>query len=627
MLSEALITTTVKIIATKLLDAGTGTLKRNGNKILRALKNDKILDKYTKNAVNRVFVFRTLTHGDKNVYLDEVYYPLKLNHSAYKSTIEVKDGTRLPNHSPICIIGIAGQGKTTVMRKLFLEELVEQETLPFFISLRQIKDYENLTCEELLLNHLQANGIKCDLEDVIYLCNSQKISFYFDGFDEIPFTQRTLALETINSAYEKYGCPIIVTTRPETEITRTAGFDTYNVDFLRKKDIDSILRKTVTDKDAYDFIIKLLITKAFLMQSIRTPILLDIFIITSTALREDPNSISDYYDGLFSALLHRHDLIKNLTRTKKSNLSDRILERCFSLFSFFSLMNSKGDFSRSEINDLFAKSASAMKIDKSPEGIADDIIDGTNILVKDGYDNYVYIHKSIQEYFAAKCISTMDDSAKANIYNNFKNMHQHQLSTSLMMMLSYLDGFDFVKLYILKKFQAADCLENELITKLEKKDYINHIGEWVLEINAADKRCSSLTTEHTGPWMQIEHVECIYSYLISDGVRQSLEFAGNEFMLERGDIIAEHVCNGDIKPLPPEHPKVKDTTPEVSENLFIELSSARSIINNYDELFDEPYESYSNSEIFINKYIKENYHDKIESTTILNSMIDNIKFK
>ncbi|HGH3371425.1 TPA: hypothetical protein ACJIK4_000885 [Kluyvera cryocrescens] len=175
MLSEALITATVKITATKLLDAGIGTLKRNGNKILRALNNDKILEIYTKNAVNRVFVFRTLTHGDKNVYLDEVYYPLKLTNSNSRLSIEVKDGTRLPKHSPICIIGIAGQGKTTVMRKLFLEELVQQETLPFFISLRQIKNYEDLTCEKLLLNHLRTNGIKCDLEDVEYLCDSQKI--------------------------------------------------------------------------------------------------------------------------------------------------------------------------------------------------------------------------------------------------------------------------------------------------------------------------------------------------------------------------------------------------------------------------------------------------------------------
>lgn len=363
------------------------------------------------------------------------------------------------------------------------------------------------------------------------------------------------------------------------------------------------------------------------MESIRTPILLDIFIITSTALKDDPNSISDYYDGLFSALLHRHDLIKNLTRTKKSNLPDRVLERCFSLFSFFSLMNSKGDFSRSEINDIFAKSATAMKIEKLPEDIADDIIDGTNILVKDGYDNYVYIHKSIQEYFAAKCISTMDESAKENIYNNFTRMNPYQLSTSLMMMLSYLDGFDFVKLYILKKFQDAGCLKNELITKLDKKDYISHIGEWVMEIDTANKTCSSLTTVSTGPWMQIDHVEFIHSYLTPIEARQSLDFAGNEFIINLGETIVEHICNGNLKPLSPEHPKCKENNPDASTNVFIELSSIREIIDNYDDLFDEPYESYSNSEHFINKYIKENYHDKIESSTILNSMIDNIKFK
>lgn len=627
MLSEIVITATVKSIATKLIDVGAGALKRKSNKILQALTNDNIIEHYTQNAVNRVFVFRTLIHGDKNVYLDEVYYPLKLDFYDDNPPIEVTEETKLPTHSPICIVGIAGQGKTTVMRKLFLEELVRKESLPFFISLRQVKDYESLTCEGLLHKHLTSNGIDCDIDDVCHLCKSKKISFYFDGFDEIPFNQRGFALDIITTIYERYRCPVTVTTRPETEITRAPGYDTYKVNFLDATDIFAILRNTITDYNAHDFIVNLLQTKSFLMESIRTPILLDIFIITSTALREDPNSISDYYDGLFSALLHRHDLIKNLTRTKKSNLPDRILEQSFALFSFFSLMNSKGDFSRLEINELFAKSATALKIDKLPEDIADDIIDGTNILVKDGYDNYVYIHKSIQEYFAAKCISTMNDAAKENIYNNFKKMSQYELGTSFMIMVSYLDSFSFIKFYILEKLHKAQCLNDNIITLLSKEDYIRHLESWTLEIDLEDLGCSSLSTQRTEHWEQIQYIEQISNYISLRRPILSLEAMGNDILMENGDKIANLVSKGTIKTLSKNDPRIEDLPNVNSTSVFIDIASTKRFIDNYDSIFDITYRNYIELVSIINKYIQENYHDKIESNDILNCMIDNIKFK
>lgn len=627
MLSETIITTTVKALATKLIDTGVGAIKKRSNGILLALKNDKILNLYTQNAVNRVFVFRTLIHGDRNVYLDEVYHPLKLSESNKLDHIKVTNNTRLPDHTPICIIGIAGQGKTTVMRKLFLEELVAQKTLPFFISLRQIKNYDNLSCEELLLNHLRSNGIPCSMEDVTYLCESKKISFYFDGFDEIPFNQRNPALETINTIHDKYRCPVTVTTRPETEITHSAGYKTYHVNFLEKHDILSILKKTVSDNDAREFLLRLLETKEFLMQSIKTPILLDIFIITSTALREDPNSISDYYDGLFSALLHRHDLIKNLTRIKKSNLTDRILEKCFSLFSFFSLMNSKGDFTRAEINELFAKSASALKIESLPEHIADDIIDGTNILVKDGYDNYVYIHKSIQEYFAAKCISNMDDSAKENIYKNFCKMGSYQLGTSFMMMISFLDSFSFTKLFILEKLATTNSLKDNTIIRLQKEDYFKNIESWILEIDPDGQDCHSLTTKNVGPWDQMDVVEQLATYISARRFRQSLEIIGDNIMLRNGREIASSVSEGMITPLKMDDPRLEGHQADNENSVLIDIGSAKACIKDYHDILEKSYSAYAESETILSEYIKLNYHDKIESSNILNSMIDNINFK
>lgn len=108
----------IKSIVSGLIEFGGNEIKKKKNKILISLKSDKNIEKYIKNSVNKVFVFRTLLHGDRNVYLHEVYYPLNIKNVTTLQSTKIDDGTVLPSHSPVCIIGIAGQGKTTIMRKL-----------------------------------------------------------------------------------------------------------------------------------------------------------------------------------------------------------------------------------------------------------------------------------------------------------------------------------------------------------------------------------------------------------------------------------------------------------------------------------------------------------------------------
>ncbi|MCF8586459.1 NACHT domain-containing protein, partial [Enterobacter asburiae] len=437
----------IKAIVTSLISIGGEELKKKKNNILLSFNSDKIVDKYIQSSISKVFVFRTLLHGDRNVYLHEVYYPLNIRNTSNNNIILVEDNTILPAHSPICIVGIAGQGKTTIMRKLFLEELSIQDKFPVFISLRQVEDFHNLSCAQLLLNHLNSKGVDGTIEDAKYLCEKGMISFFFDGFDEIPFNQRMNALKTIGEAHEKYGCKVVVTTRPDTEITRIPGYDIYSVEYLKQGMLYSVINNTIDDVDTAVNLTNMLKNKEFIRDSIKTPILLDIFIVTSRNFTNDPKSITDYYSGLFSALLYRHDLIKNLTREKRSGLVDRELERCFSLFSFLSYFNEKSDFTRNDLLSFFDKSIKGNKISSTAEKVADDIVDGTNLIVKDGYDHFVYIHRSIQEYFSAKFISTMKKDMKQSIYDKLIKRDSSYENTNLLVMSSYLDPFCFSELY------------------------------------------------------------------------------------------------------------------------------------------------------------------------------------
>lgn len=650
MINEVFASTLITALTKKIVESSSNKILTKSNKIIKSLTNKTLVQNYCKKTVNKVFTFRTLTHGDKNVYLDEIYYPMHISHeSLYDTeTIEITDGTTLRNNEAICIIGIAGQGKTTIMRKLFLEELVKKERLPFFINLRQIKNYENLSPENLLLDHLNSNGIKCDIEDILKLCSTTKISFFFDGFDEVPLNQRAFALETINQSFEKLGCNAIVTTRPETEITRTPGYNIYNVEFLHGEEIFDILKKRVPNKDAYTQLKSILESKKFLTESIRTPILLDIFIVISASLKDDPKSISDYYDGLFTALMYRHDLIKNLTRTKKSDLPDRILEKCFSFFGFFTLINGKSDFTRSEIVSVFKKCLDLMKLNCPPEYVTDDILDGSNIIVKDGWDNYVYVHRSIQEYFAAKCIANMDETSKDKVLNNLTKVPSHDINTNLMVMLNYLDSFSFIKSYVIPRLEQKNLIDDGLVIKISKPEIVIKIDNWHLGISKINNRCNFLSPNGShNTWRDIMVIEEVCSFLnhgkrlsVSDDIVSLLLFNDTEeiakIVLKEHYAQKPHNSTSSIEALEMESEyydiyKTKDeNTHEESHSLrpvIVKFGNIKDTYKNYHKIESSIYENYIQLTRKLNAHIKENYHNKIESDLLLKNIIENINFE
>ncbi len=56
----------------------------------------RTVKKYIENLVSSVFTFRTITSGDKDVYLDQIYYPLQVSSYKFKN-IKIDDHENLEN--------------------------------------------------------------------------------------------------------------------------------------------------------------------------------------------------------------------------------------------------------------------------------------------------------------------------------------------------------------------------------------------------------------------------------------------------------------------------------------------------------------------------------------------------
>ncbi|MBH1867927.1 NACHT domain-containing protein [Serratia marcescens] len=537
MISSALLGGVFKQLGAKSVDFGLDSVKAKANSLISSFKNGKMLDDYLERAVHKVFVFRTITKGERDVYLDEVYHPVKIkriNSSKEEGVSVVDDGFTINSDGCSAIIGLAGQGKTTMMRKLYLEELIKKDRIPFFITMRQFEYIGKVKCEEILLEHLNSNGIKCDLNDIVELLRTGNVVFYFDGFDEVRFSERNNALKMIISIYNKYGCSSVVTTRPETEITREPGVELYEVERLDKGDVEAIIKRIVGNDETSKALISSLNSNNFLQKTISTPILIDVLIVTSALLSDKPNSICDYYDHLFTALMHRHDLSKNYTREKKSSVNNRELEDVFSFFSFFSYIESKSDFTSELMHVYFEKACRVKKTTGNSANVCSDILDGTNLIVRDGYNNYVYIHRSIQEYFAAKCISSFTNEQKDNFFRKYTNIIQKDGYANLLALYRLIDPVSFYRYHLIPFLSGYGINYDNGFTPLNKSELSKIVDNWVVGVEDGDGDVKGYSSDKSFYRMALsrpgdEKNKSLYSCLYSAVSLCGIDFKSSDY--------------------------------------------------------------------------------------------------
>jgi len=378
---------------------------------------------YANNVISKVFTFRTIINGDRDVYLDQIYHPLKLT-SPNEDTLTAGNSFTLPEHASSCLVGYAGQGKTITMKKMFLEDLNKDVFFPFFISLRAIDLSKEISLPDVLLQHFKIHGVQSDIESVNdFLKKIDRVRIYFDGFDEIHHNQRGNALALIDECISMWKINVVCSSRPDTQICKKPGFIVYSVNFLNADDVEEIININVHNPDTKSTLLTILHGKDFLLESIKSPILVDIFIVTSTGLGKKPENIVNYYESLFSSLVYKHDFNKIFTRARKSDLTDTQMELCLSYFAFIAQLKQQTNFAYSDLVEAFSDAKTIIgKEDEDEKKIIEDVIEITNLITRDGYDNYTFIHKSIQDFYAAKFISSSTEENQIDFFKEINNL-------------------------------------------------------------------------------------------------------------------------------------------------------------------------------------------------------------
>lgn len=412
----------------------------------KKLKTLKVKDVYLK--ASKVSKVKTIWQMSKEVDLNSFYYPTTI--IAEPTEVIVTGLSAFPENCKIVIEGTAGQGKSILLRYLASTELKEGTVLPIFVELRKISENNNL--ESLIVDGLKQLGIPITEDELEPILSSGKCVLLLDAFDELGSAYVRDSITSIESWCCKFhNLPIIISSRPEGTIQSSAHFNVYNIKKLMREDFEAILLKLFDDKKEVEGILNNIDGKN-IASLVSTPLLLTLLAIHYVEEGDVPNSLEGFYENLFHVMCTRHDSTKpGYVREFCSGLNKDDLNNAFNAFCLECNVKDYSSISFQNANAIATKALEyAGHNESSPSLFLEDIVKVTCLLLREGHQ-YHYIHKSIMEYHAAKCISNMPESTKIDFYNHAAGSYvKHNQVLDFLSSLDNLLYIEYFKIPLIK---------------------------------------------------------------------------------------------------------------------------------------------------------------------------------
>ncbi|HFZ2452688.1 TPA: NACHT domain-containing NTPase, partial [Klebsiella pneumoniae] len=366
---------------------------------------------------------KTLVSQDKSFNIDEIYIPIHIMQSGTQTRQEINDLTALDNDRAILLKGLAGQGKSTLLRKLLSNNAKRFNRLPVFFEL---KNYNGGTLELSISKSLSHYGVDISEYALHKLLSDSNVKIYLDAFDEVKPEFRLELVDEIKRFINSFNCHVICTSRPDTEIDTLSEFRTFTVCELTEDQIFGIIKNTASDNEKCEELCAALKRSPLHTNKdsiLKSPILVVLFCISYNLGEDIPNTLSQFYSNIFDTVFHRHDNIKGkVYRERHWNDNRRIYRELFDCLCFISLKDGLNGFSHQKLVNFVSISLKHINEDASvAEKAVKELSSITNLIIEDGFNEYRFVHKSIQEFFAASFITTLHHDKKIAFYKRCFN--------------------------------------------------------------------------------------------------------------------------------------------------------------------------------------------------------------
>ena len=476
------------VVGDKLKSLFENLVKEFGEEVKQVI-NNSILE-YQVEEYIRNFSTKTLLHRVQPKNLKDFYQPLfitpcgnshkPIGFKDYSNRISTSSISELfDNKKFITIIGNAGSGKSTIVKYLFLNAIDSKFKIPIKVELRYLNDFNGTVIEFIKDRIFKLSKLATHERIIEKLMSSGDFVFFLDGYDEINSTKKEKITKEIDDLVKLYNKNnYLLTSRPYTEIDLLPLFHNFEVCELSDDDINSFIKKQIPseEEELCDKIIEAVNSqenvsyKSFLSN----PLLLSMFILTFQSYSSIPQKRSEFYSQVFDALYSVHDSMSKLAfvREKQSGLSKEQIVEILKLFSFLSYFDEQFIFSGIYLEEKFKFIKEKKKnINFDNEKLINDLQVAIGILNKEGTD-FTFPHRSLQEYFAAIYIFSLNDSNKNIVYQKLINLFTEEKKfrqtsrDNFHLLLSELDDKNVIKYAIIPFFEKFITEIN-----LEEKKY------------------------------------------------------------------------------------------------------------------------------------------------------------
>lgn len=411
---------------------------------------------------------RTIACRDP-VELVDIYYPAKIiinKHTRSISSLsDLKDATAAKR---ILLSGIAGQGKSTFLKFLWINEINARQTLPLFINLRDINNGKNLL--NLIDTALVDIGIntKSNEKVISTLLDFQSTVLFLDGLDEVERVHLlTLkgAVREITSKHKEI--TILISSRPSVileGVRDMSDFSEYKIAKFTETDFLPFLAKIGTPENSANNLVETLNKKenSKVKSIIETPLMLTLLKIVYGHKTIIPPNLPELYTEMFNVLAQTHDESKiGYVRQWATNLTVGELRKFFEAFCYASSELGSDSLSLDLFHEAHEIAVDTTGLRCTPVGFETDMVESICLMAKDGL-NISFTHKSIQEFFCAEFIAKSKDKEFVNEF--YKSINSFERLIKFNGVLDYLEQIDecsFVDNLLAKEWEVF-CEEHKI---------------------------------------------------------------------------------------------------------------------------------------------------------------------
>lgn len=379
-------------------------VKRLGSKAKKPIDQNLVQSRMQLYA-SQVSRVKTLLSPDTLVSIDDFYCTPRLSS---RGTVSRPKSSSDFREDHVLIEGVAGQGKSILLRTLCTRSILDLGKIALYYELRRLDRTKPIF--KIIQESVSEFGLPGSTEGLKTLAVERDIEIYLDGFDELDQkaaekVDRDINYISLNHPFIK----IFVSSRPHVGLAKGSSLQSYKIEPLDRSDIHRLIRKLCPEVQISDSLIKNLdFHQGRALDLLETPLLVTLLVSQYVQTQQLPEQLAEFYDNIFPVLFERHDSFKvPYVRQKLLGLTTHSYRKLFQQFCYGSLF--APDLNNETASNLAGWAMSSHSVTGNPEDFLTDIHRVSSLVNEEG-GHWSFIHNSIQEFYAASHLLAGSDS-------------------------------------------------------------------------------------------------------------------------------------------------------------------------------------------------------------------------